>query len=81
LTFTLRQIDQIDINIIDYSFRVHSTVQKYSAVSTSNTVGTVVPRDQAPSAEARLVYGVGRSDDLGSVALPVTVVGTDKLYF
>jgi hypothetical protein len=38
-------------------------------------------RGHALSAEARLVYGVGVCDELGRVVLPVTFVGTDKLYF
>lgn len=71
--------DSLDINIISVS--AYNTVQKYSAVSTSNRGDTVAPRGQALSAEARLVYGVGVSDGLGSVVLPVTFVGTDKLNF
>jgi len=69
----------LDINII--SLWVYNTVQKYSAVSTSNTGEIVAPRGHALSAEARLVYGVGVCDELGSVVLPVTFVGTDKLNF
>ena len=73
------EVELLDINII--SLWVYNTVQKYSAVSTSNTGDIVAPRGHALSAEARLVYGVGVCDEVGSVVLPVTFVGTDKLNF
>lgn len=69
----------LDINIM--FLKVYNTIQKYSAVSTSNRGDTVAPRGHALSAEARLVNGVGVYDGLGSVVLPVTFVGTDKLNF
>ena len=73
------EVESLDINIIP--LLVYNTVQKYSAVSTSNTGDIVAPRGHALSAEARLVYGLGVCDELGRVVLLVIIVGMDKLNF